>query len=135
MKTLDLTLQDERCIELYAQLFKGDVIRKLDYGEQIFTARIDDKESKAIKVFCSEEQAEIVIAKSPTIDFFGNIIQLPRMSKKVRCFDIVFFSSIREEDWQSLWCMGRANHSSDSVISIVPDEIPLLCSDEDVIHG
>ena len=135
LKTLDLTLQDERYIELYAQLFKGDVIRKLGYGEQIFTARIDDKESKAIKVFCSEEQAEVVIAKSPTIDFFGNIIQLPRMSKKVRCFDIVFFSSIREEDWQSLWCIGRANHSSDSVISIVPDEIPLLCSDEDVIHG
>ena len=135
LKTLDLTLPDERYIELYAQLFKGDVIRKLDYGESIFTARIDEIESRAIKVFCSEEQAEVVIAKSPTIDFFGNVIRLPRMSKKVSCFDLVFFSSIRKEDWQSLWCIGRANHSSDSVISIAADEIPLLCSDEDVIHG
>ena len=135
LKTLDLTLPDERYIELYAQLFKGDVIRKLDYGESIFTARIDEIESRAIKVFCSEEQTEVVIAKSPIIDFFGNIIRLPRMSKKVSCFDLVFFSSIRKEDWQSLWCIGRANHSSDSVISIAPDEIPLLCSDEDVIHG
>jgi|GEM_PF-2495104 hypothetical protein len=135
LKTLDLTLPDEQYIELYAQLFKGDVIRKLDYGESIFTARIDEIESRAIKVFCSEEQTEVVIAKSPIIDFFGNIIRLPRMSKKVSCFDLVFFSSIRKEDWQSLWCIGRANHSSDSVISIAPDEIPLLCSDEDVIHG
>ena len=135
LKTLDLTLPDERYIELYAQLYKGDVIRKLDYGESIFTARIDEIESRAIKVFCSEEQAEVVIAKSPTIDFFGNVIRLPRMSKKVSCFDLVFFSSIRKEDWQSLWCIGRANHSSDSVISIAADEIPLLCSDEDVIHG
>lgn len=134
LKTLDLTLQDERYIELYAQLFKGDVIRKLDYGESIFTARIDDIESRAIKVFCSEEQTEVVIAKSPTIDFFGNIIRLPRMSKKVSCFDLVFFSSIRKEDWQSLWCIGRANHSSNSVISIAPDEIPLLCDDRVVIN-
>jgi hypothetical protein len=134
LKTLDLTLQDERYIELYAQLFKGDVIRKLDYGESIFTARIDDIESRAIKVFCSEEQAEVVIAKSPTIDFFGNIIRLPRMSKKVSCFDLVFFSSIRKEDWQSLWCIGRANHSSNSVISIAPDEVPLLCDDRVVIN-
>ncbi|WP_371133028.1 hypothetical protein [Pseudomonas sp. D5002] len=135
LKTLDLTLPDERYIELYAQLFKGEVIRKLEYGESIFTARIDEIESRAMKVFCSEEQAEVVIAKSPIIDFFGNVIRLPRMSKKVPCFDLVFFSSIRKEDWQSLWCIGRANHSSDSVISIAPDEIPLLCSDEDVIHG
>ncbi|TWC22144.1 hypothetical protein FBY09_102274 [Pseudomonas sp. SJZ101] len=135
LKTLDLMLPDERYIELYAQLFKGDVIRKLDYGESIFTARIDEIESRAIKVFCSEEQTEIVIAKSPEIDFFGNVIRLPRMSKKVSSFDLVFFSSIRKEDWQSLWCIGRANHFSDSVISIAPDEIPLLCSDEDVIHG
>lgn len=135
LKTLDLTLPDERYIELYAQLFKGDVIRKLDYGESIFSARIDEVESRAIKVFCSEEQTEVVIAKSPIIDFFGNVIRLPRMSKKVSCFDLVFFSSIRKEDWQSLWCIGRANHSSDSVISIAPDEIPVLCSDEDVIHG
>ena len=134
LKTLDLTLQDERYIELYAQLFKGDVIRKLDYGESIFTARIDEIESRAIKVFCSEEQTEVVIAKSPTIDFFGNIIRLPRMSKKVSCFDLVFFSSIRKEDWQSLWCIGRANHSSNSVISIAPDEIPLLCDDRVVIN-
>ena len=134
LKTLDLTLQDERYIELYAQLFKGDVIRKLDYGESIFTARIDDIESRAIKVFCSEEQAEVVIAKSPIIDFFGNIIRLPRMSKKVSCFDLVFFSSIRKEDWQSLWCIGRANHFSDSVISIAPDEVPLLCDDGVVIN-
>ncbi|MNY25486.1 hypothetical protein D3C86_1592720 [compost metagenome] len=134
LKTLDLTLQDERYIELYAQLFKGDVIRKLDYGESIFTARIDDIESRAIKVFCSEEQTEVVIAKSPTIDFFGNIIRLPRMSKKVSCFDLVFFSSIRKEDWQSLWCIGRANHSSNSVISIASDEIPLLCDDRVVIN-
>ena len=135
LKTLDLTQQDERYIELYAQLFKGDVIRKLDYGENIFTARVDAKESKAIKTFCSENEPEVTIAKSPTIDFFGNNITLPRMSKKVSCFDIVFFSSIREEDWQSLWCVGRANHSSDSVISIAPDEMPMLCNDEDVIHG
>jgi hypothetical protein len=135
LKTLDLTLPDERYIELYAQLFKGDVIRKLDYGESIFTARIDEIESRAIKVFCSEEQTEVVIAKSPIIDFFGNVIKLPRMSKKVSCFDLVFFSSIRKEDWKSLWCIGRANHSSDSVISIAPDEIPLICSDEDEIHG
>lgn len=134
LKTLDLTLQDERYIELYAQLFKGDVIRKLDYGESIFTARIDDIESRAIKVFCSEEQTEVVIAKSPTIDFFGSIIRLPRMSKKVSCFDLVFFSSIRKEDWQSLWCIGRANHSSNSVISIAPDEVPLLCDDRVVIN-
>ncbi|KPB18189.1 hypothetical protein [Pseudomonas amygdali] len=134
LKTLDLTLQDERYIELYAQLFKGDVIRKLDYGESIFTARIDDIESRVIKVFCSEEQTEVVIAESPTIDFFGNIIRLPRMSKKVSCFDLVFFSSIRKEDWQSLWCIGRANHSSNSVISIAPDEVPLLCDDRVVIN-
>lgn len=129
LKTLDLTLQDERYIELYAQLFKGDVIRRLDYGESIFSARIDDKESKAIKALCSIERNEVIIAKSPVIDFFGNVIQLPRMSKKVTCFDIVFLSSIRKEDWQSLWCVGRASHSSESVISIVPDEIPLLCDD------
>lgn len=135
LKTLDLTQQDERYIELYAQLFKGDVIRKLDYGENIFTARVDAKESKAIKTFCSENEPEVTIAKSPTIDFFSNNITLPRMSKKVSCFDIVFFSSIREEDWQSLWCVGRANHSSDSVISIAPDEMPLLCDAEDVING
>lgn len=135
LKTLDLTLQDERYIELYAQLFKGDVIRKLDYGENIFTARIDDKESKAIKTFCSESEPEVIIAKSPTIDFFGNTVSLPRMSKKVSCFDIVFFSSIRKADWQSLWCVGRANHSSDSVISIAPDEMPLLCDDEEIING
>ncbi|RMV80297.1 hypothetical protein ALP04_01067 [Pseudomonas amygdali pv. sesami] len=134
LKTLDLTLQDERYIELYAQLFKGDVIRKLDYGESIFTARIDDIESRVIKVFCSEEQTEVVIAESPTIDFFGNIIRLPRMSKKISCFDLVFFSSIRKEDWQSLWCIGRANHSSNSVISIAPDEVPLLCDDRVVIN-
>ena len=135
LKTLDLTLQDERYIELYAQLFKGDVIRKLDYGESIFTARVDAKESKAITTFCSENEPEVTIAKSPTIDFFGNTVSLPRMSKKVSCFDIVFFSSISKSDWQSLWCVGRANHSSESVISIVPDEIPLLCDGEDVIHG
>ncbi|MEE5068765.1 hypothetical protein V2J79_05975 [Pseudomonas alliivorans] len=134
LKTLDLTLPDERYIELYAQLFKGDVIRKLDYGESIFTARIDEIESRAIEVFCSEEQTEIVIAKSPIIDFFGNLIKLPRMSKKVSCFDLVFFSSIRKEDWQSLWCIGRANHSSDSVNSIEPDEIPLLCDDGLVVN-
>lgn len=135
LKTLDLTLPDERYIELYAQLFKGDVIRKLDYGESIFTARIDEIESRAIEVFCSEEQTEVVIAKSPIIDFFGNVIKLPRMSKKVSCFDLVFFSSIRKEDWQSLWCIGRANHSSDSVISIEPDEIPLLCDDAELINS
>ncbi|MEE8873653.1 hypothetical protein [Pseudomonas helleri] len=135
LKTLDLTLQDERYIELYAELFKGDVIRKLDYGEKIFTARVDAKESKAIKTFCSENEPEVIIVKSPTIDFFGNTVSLPRMSKKITCFDLVFFSSILKEDWQSLWCIGRANHSSDSVISIAPDEIPLLCSDEDVING
>lgn len=135
LKTLDLTLQDERYIELYAQLFKGDVIRKLDYGENIFTARVDAKESKAIKTFCSENEPEVTIAKSPTIDFFGNTVSLPRISKKVSCFDIVFFSSIRKSDWQSLWCVGRANHSSDSVISIAPDEIPLLCDDKEVING
>lgn len=135
LKTLDLTLQDERYIELYAQLFKGDVIRKLDYGESIFTARVDVERSKAIKTFCSENEPEVTIAKSPTIDFFGNTVRLPRMSKKVSCFDLVFFSSIKEDDCQSLWCIGRANHSSDSVISIAADEIPLLCSDEEVIHG
>lgn len=135
LKTLDLTLQDERYIELYAQLFKGDVIRKLDYGENIFTARIDDEESKAIKIFCSENEPEVIIAKSPTIDFFGNTVSLPRMSRKVSCYDIVFFSSIREVDWQSLWCVGMANHSSSSVISIAPDEMPLLCDDKEVING
>ncbi|AYL17930.1 hypothetical protein JMN21_24615 [Pseudomonas syringae pv. actinidiae] len=135
LKTLDLTLQDEQCIELYAQLFTGDVIRKLDYGESIFTARVDEIDSRAIKAFSSEEQAEVIIAKSPIIDFFGNIIRLPRMSKKVTCFDLVFFSSIRKDDRQSLWCTGRANNSSDSVISIAPYEIPLLCDDEDVSHG
>lgn len=135
LKTLDLTLQDERYIELYAQLFKGYVIRKLDYGENIFTARIDDEESKAIKIFCSENEPEVIIAKSPTIDFFGNTVSLPRMSRKVSCYDIVFFSSIREVDWQSLWCVGMANHSSSSVISIAPDEMPLLCDDKEVING
>ncbi|MEE4220651.1 hypothetical protein V2I93_05960 [Pseudomonas viridiflava] len=135
LKTLDLTLQDEQYIELYAQLFMGDVIRKLDYGESIFTARIDDMESRAIKAFCSEEQAEVVIAKSPVIDFFGNSIQLPRMSKKVSCFDLVFFSSIRKDDWQSLWCIGRANNASNSVISIVSDRAPSLCSDQEILHN
>ena len=135
LKTLDLTLQDERYIELYAQLFKGYVIRKLDYGENIFTARIDDEESKAIKIFCSENEPEVIIAKSPTIDFFGNTVSLPRMSRKVSCYDIVFFSSIREVDWQSLWCVGMANHSSSSVISIAPDEMPLVCDDKEVING
>lgn len=134
LKTLDLTLQDERYIELYAQLFKGHVIRKLDYGENIFTARVDAKESKAIKTFCSENEPEVTIAESPTIDFFGNTIRLPRMSKKVSCFDLVFFSSIKKDDFQSLWCIGSANHSSDSVISITPDEIPLLCDDGLVIN-
>ena len=129
LKTLDLTLQDERYIELYAQLFKGDVIRKLDYGENIFTACVDAKESKAITTFCSENEPEVIIDKSPTINFFGNTIRLPRMSKKVSCFDLVFFSSIKEVDFQSLWCIGRANHSSDSVISIAPDEVSLLCVD------
>lgn len=135
LKKLDLTLQDERYIELYAHLLKGDVIRKLDYGEKIFTARIDEVQRKTITVFCSENEPEVKIDKAPVLDFFGNIIKMPRMTKKVSCFDIVFFSSIRKEDWQSLWCIGRANHSSDSVISIAPDEIPLLCGDEDVIHG
>lgn len=135
LKTLDLTLQDEKYIELYAQLFKGDVIRKLDYGENIFTARIDDKESKTVKIFCSENEPEVIIAKSPTIDFFGNTVSLPRMSRKVSCCDIFFFSSIREVDWQSLWCVGMANHYSSSVISIGPDEMPLLCDDKEVING
>ncbi|WP_234454590.1 hypothetical protein [Pseudomonas sp. LAM2023] len=129
LKTLDLTLQDERYIELYAQLFKGDVIRKLDYGENIFTARVDARESKGIRTFCSEDEPEVIIAKSPTIDFFGNTIRLPKMSKKVSCFDLVFFSSIKEDDFQSLWCIGRANHSSESVISVAADENPLLCDD------
>ena len=134
LKTLDLTLQDERYIELYAHLFKGDVIRKLDYGENIFTARVDPKEGKAIKTFCSENEPEVTIANSPTIDFFGNRVKMPSMSKKVSCFDLVFFSSIRKDDFQSLWCIGRANHSSDSVISIAPDEIPLLCDDGLVVN-
>lgn len=69
LKTLDLTLQYERYIELYAQLFKGDVIRKLDYGESIFIARRNDIESRVVKVFCSVEQPEVVIAKSPIIVF------------------------------------------------------------------
>jgi len=30
--------------------------------------------------------------------------------------------------------VGTANHSSDSVISIAPDEIPLLCDDGLVVY-
>lgn len=126
LKTLDLTVKDERYIELYAQLLKGDVIRKLDYGEYIFSARIDEAESKAINVFCSEEHTEVTIINSPKIDFFGNTIRLPKLTKKVSTYDIVFYSSIRESDFKSLWCSGRANNSSESVISIEDESSPVL---------
>lgn len=126
LKTLDLTVKDERYIELYAQLLKGDVIRKLDYGEYIFSARIDEAESKAINVFCSEEHTEVTITNSPKIGFFGNTIRLPKLTKKVSSYDIVFYSSIRESDFKSLWCLGRANNSSESVISIEDESSPVL---------
>ncbi|WP_246882695.1 hypothetical protein [Pseudomonas sp. MWU349] len=126
LKTLDLTVKDERYIELYAQLLKGDVIRKLDYGEYIFSARIDEAESKAINVFCSEEHTEVTITNSPKIDFFGNTIRLPKLTKKVSSYDIVFYSSIRESDFKSLWCLGRTNNSSESVISIEDESSPVL---------
>ena len=126
LKTLDLTVKDERYIELYAQLLKGDVIRKLDYGEYIFSARIDEAESKAINVFCSEEHTEVTITNSPNIDFFGNTIRLPKLTQKVSSYDIVFYSSIREADFKSLWCLGRANNSSESVISIEDESSPVL---------
>lgn len=83
LKTLDLTLQDEQCIELYAQLFTGDVIRKLDYGESIFTARVDEIDSRAIKAFSSEEQAEVIIAKSPIIDFLAISLDCLECRKKL----------------------------------------------------
>ncbi|WP_185830271.1 hypothetical protein [Pseudomonas aeruginosa] len=135
LKRLELTRQDERFIELYGNLYKGEVVRKLDYGEKIFTARIADAQRESIKVFCSEEESEVKIQKAPIIDFFGNLIRMPTMTKTVSCFDMVFFSSIRQDDRGSLWCIGLANHSSESIISITPDEIPLLCDDENFAHG
>nr|WP_314617422.1 hypothetical protein [uncultured Pseudomonas sp.] len=129
LKRLELTIRDEALIELYGNLYKGDVLRKLDSGEKIFTARIADAQRGDIKVFCSEEKSEVKVEKTPVIDFFGNMLRLPRISEKVTCYDLSFFSSIREEDSRSLWCVGRANESSNSVISIASDEDPKLCDD------
>ncbi|MDO7910782.1 hypothetical protein Q6A49_09590 [Pseudomonas sp. 22-AL-CL-001] len=135
LKRLELTRQDEKFVELYGNLYKGEVVRKLDYGEKIFTARIADAQRESIKVFCSEEESEVKIQKAPVIDFFGNLIRMPMMTKTISCFDMVFFSSIRQDDRGRLWCIGLANHSSESIISITSDEIPLLCDDEDFAHG
>lgn len=126
LKTLDLTVKDERYIELYSQLLKGDVIRKLDYGECIFSVRSDEAERKGVNVFCSEEHTEVTIANSPEIDFFGNTIRLPKLTKKVSSYDVVFYSSIRESDFKSLWCLGRANNSSESVISVENESSPVI---------
>lgn len=130
LKTVDLTLHDEYYLQLYTQLFKGDVKRRLNCWESIFADRVDEAEGNAVKVFLSDEQLEVTITKSPVIDLFGNRIQLPRMLSKISCFDLVFFSSIRDFDCRSQWYAGIANNRSMSVTSMDSDDLPLLLKNE-----
>ena len=130
LKTIELNLHDELYLQLYSQLFKGKVIKHLSYWESIFADRIDEEKGKAMKFFLSDERLEVTITKSPVIDLFGNRIQLPKMISRVSCFDLVFFSSIRDFDRQSQWCAGIANNRSMSVTSMDSSDLPLLLKNE-----
>jgi hypothetical protein len=120
-KTLDLSPKHQGYVELYAKLIQGDVIRQLPVDEYIFSARVAKDESEKILDFCSNEVVQVTIFTTPSIDFFGNKVSFPKISKTVSSYDMAYFSGISGDDRKALWFIGTANDSSHSVITIDPE--------------
>jgi hypothetical protein len=133
-KSLDLTFKHQGYVELYSRLIRGDVISKIEAGKYIFSARVVKNDSLEIINAGDEEVSHAKIFISPCIDFFGNRITLPKLSKTISSYDVAYFSCIHGEDKGTLWFTAHANDVTSSVMTFDTDAVFVLHDDSESIQ-
>jgi hypothetical protein len=133
-KSLDLTSKHQGYVELYSRLIQGDVISKIEAGQHIFSAKVVKNDSFEIIDAGDEQGSHANIFTSPCIDFFGNRITLPKLSKTVSSYDMAYFSGIHGEDRGTLWFTAYANDLTSSIMTFNTDGGFILHDDSQSIH-